>query len=310
MIFEFFHKSPRKEILPMARSSCLLCLGGLAMSVLSVGCVSQGRFDELDQKLKATEAELAHQKETVAALRGNLQTETSKSTNLTQKAQNLEKTISTVSQNKADLETALNQLKGDHARLKAALAALEREKRESDLRVAEYQDLLKRFQTLIDAGKLKVRIVDGRMVVALDSDVLFKSGSALLTADGQKAIQEVALLLASIPEKRFQVEGHTDNVPIASSRFANNWELAAARAISVVQKMIDGGVADTRISAASFGEAKPAQPNDTKEGRQANRRVEIVVVPDLSKLPGFDALQDADRVEYRSGVHQGQPKSP
>jgi chemotaxis protein MotB len=292
----------------MKLSSCVLRWSGLAIGVLSAGCVSQGRFDELDQKLKATEAELAHQKETAAALRGNLQTETSKSTNLSQKAQTLEKTISTVSQNKADLETALNQLKGDHARLKLALAALEREKRESDLRVAEYQDLLKRFQTLIDAGKLKVRIVDGRMVVALDSDVLFKSGSALLTSDGQKAIQEVAMLLASIPEKRFQVEGHTDNVPMSSARFANNWELASARAISVIQKMIDAGMPESRISAASFGEAKPAQPNDTKEGRQANRRVEIVVVPDLSKLPGFEALQDIDRVEYRSGVHQSSPQ--
>jgi chemotaxis protein MotB len=95
---------------------------------------------------------------------------------------------------------------------------------------------------------------------------------------------------------------------MSSARFANNWELASARAISVIQKMIDAGMPESRISAASFGEAKPAQPNDTKEGRQANRRVEIVVVPDLSKLPGFEALQDIDRVEYRSGVHQSSPQ--
>jgi chemotaxis protein MotB len=133
------------------------------------------------------------------------------------------------------------------------------------------------------------------MVVALDSDLLFKSGSAALTPDGKKSVQEVATLLTSIPEKRFQVEGHTDNVGISSARYANNWELAAARAISVVQTMTDAGMPDTRVSAASFGEAKPAQPNDTKEGRAANRRVEIVVVPDLSKLPGFDALNNIDR---------------
>jgi chemotaxis protein MotB len=267
------------------------------MLSLATACVSQGKYDELEQKLKSTESELAQKKKTIATLQGDLSSESTKSSDLTRKTQSLEKTITSVSQDKNQLETSLTQLKGDHERLKAALAALEREKFESDLRVAEYRDLLGKFQTLIDAGKLKVKIVDGRMVVALDSDLLFKSGQASLTTDGQKAVQEVATLLTSIPDKRFQVEGHTDNIPIASSRFGNNWELAAARAISVVQKMVEAGMPDTRISAASFGEAKPTQSNETKEGREANRRVEIVVVPDLSKLPGFEALQTIDRAQ-------------
>ncbi|HVE81711.1 MAG TPA: OmpA family protein, partial [Myxococcales bacterium] len=146
-------------------------------------------------------------------------------------------------------------------------------------------------KTLIDAGKLKVRIREGRMVVALATDVLFPSGSSTLSKDGKAAIAEVAGLLASIPDRKFQIEGHTDNVPVRGGQYFANWGLAANRALTVLSTMIDAGLPPERISAASFGDSAPAKPNDTPENRAANRRIEIVVVPDLASLPGFDELQ-------------------
>ncbi len=175
--------------------------------------------------------------------------------------------------------------------MRQALDELAKRKAEADRRIAEYKGLLSRFKALIDAGKLKVKIVDGRMVVALASDVLFSSGSAALSKDGKANIQEVAGLLASIPERRFQIEGHTDNVPIHTDAFPSNWELASARALTVLKTMVDAGMPADRVSAASFGDHKPAAANDTPEGRAQNRRIEIVVVPDLSSLPGFEQLQ-------------------
>ena len=74
---------------------------------------------------------------------------------------------------------------------------------------------------------------------------------------------------------------------------SSNWELASARAINVVKALVEGEMQPERLSAASFSQFKPAQPNDTKEGKAANRRIEIVLVPDLSSLPGFDELQKA-----------------
>ena len=74
---------------------------------------------------------------------------------------------------------------------------------------------------------------------------------------------------------------------------ASNWELAAARALTVVKTMVEAGLPAERISAASYGEHKPARANDSQEGKAANRRIEIVVVPDLSSLPGFDELKRA-----------------
>ncbi len=195
---------------------------------------------------------------------------------------------STLLKDKSKLQSSVQEMT-------TALAELQKRKEEAESRIAEYRALLVKFKSLIDAGKLKVRIIDGRMVVVLASDVLFASGSATLSKDGKAAIAEVAQLLASIPNRKFQIEGHTDNVPISTAQYPSNWELAAARAITVLKTMIDAGMPTDRISAASFGESKPAAPNDTPEGRAQNRRIEIIIVPDLSTLPGFEELQRVER---------------
>ena len=182
-------------------------------------------------------------------------------------------------------------LKGSVFEMKTALDELAKRKAEADKRITEYRGMLSRFKSLIDAGKLKVKIVDGRMVVALASDILFASASAALSKEGKANLAEVGALLAQIAERRFQVEGHTDNVPIRSEQFPSNWELASARALTVLKTMVDAGLPAARVSAASFGDSVPAVPNNTPEGKSQNRRIEIVVVPDLSSLPGFDELQ-------------------
>lgn len=272
-----------------------------AALLLSSACVSKAKYQALEARLKETEDVLTQKNKDTDQLKTTLQSETEKSSELNkkassleQKASTLEKTITNVNKDKSKLESSLTQVQTDNDKLRMALAELEKTKAETDRRVAEYQDLLSKFKSMIDSGRLRVRIVDGRMVVALNSDLLFKSGSSNLTSEGQKSVQEVTGLLQTLTDKSFQVEGHTDNVAIGGGKFANNWELAAARAISVVKKMVDAGMPEPRVSAASFGESKPARANDTKEGRAANRRVEIVVVPDLSKLPGFDALNKLD----------------
>jgi chemotaxis protein MotB len=201
-----------------------------------------------------------------------------------------EKGSKSVAVEKAKLLREFQSLSASADEMRAALAELQKRKEQAEARLAEYRDLLARFKTLIDAGKLKIKIVDGRMVVELPSDVLFDSGSASLGKEGTAAIQEVAKVLTEIPDRRYQVEGHTDNKPIRTQAFPSNWELASARALTVVRAMQGAGLPAERVSAASFGEYKPARANDTDEGRAANRRIEIVVVPDLTGLPGFDEL--------------------
>jgi chemotaxis protein MotB len=195
-----------------------------------------------------------------------------------------------------DLAAAVRErggLRDSVEQMKKAMSALERQQKEAEARVAEFKTLLQRFKTLIDNGTLRVKMVDGRMVVSLGSDILFASGSAGLSPEGKKTVSDVAKILATV-DRKYQVEGHTDNVPIKTSQFPSNWELAAARAITVVETMMEAGVRAERVSAASFADARPVQKNESSDGRKANRRIEIVILPDLSTLPGFDELQKLD----------------
>jgi chemotaxis protein MotB len=256
----------------------------LTAALVGLGCVGQGTYDALradhDQLLAEHQRGQQELEQTMQTLRA----EQAEARELGQRLARLEAQLGATMRDKSSLEENIGQMQ-------VALADLKRRKAEADARIDEFKALVARFKTLIDAGKLRVRIRDGRMVVELATDVLFPSGSARLSRAGQASIAEVATLLASIPERQFQVEGHTDNVPTGPGGWNSNWELASARALTVLRTMVDAGLPPDRISAASFGEARPSRANDTPENKAANRRIEIVVVPDLSSLPGFEELQ-------------------
>lgn len=273
----------------------------LMLVVPSLGCVSQNTFDALQRDRDGLEANLTEKNKALAELE-------KKQTALEARNNELSTTLADEQQKVADLTARIDKLRGDIAaatkdksrlqnsveEMTRALAELERRRAEAESRVAEFKNLLSRFRALIDAGKLKVKIVDGRMVVVLATDILFGSGSASLSKDGKTAIAEVGQVLASIPKRTFQVEGHTDNVPINSAQYPSNWELAAGRAITVLKTMVESGLPAERISAASFGETHPVASNDSKESKAQNRRIEIIIVPDLSQLPGFEELKALD----------------
>jgi len=277
----------------------------LRLSILAAlvgsACVTQSTYDALATEKGALETTLEEKNKAIAD-------HEAKQRKLAAKNQDLEKALALEQDKAKELGGRIDRLVADMAaatkdksRLQAsveqmtqALAELEKRRAESESRVAEFKSLLSKFRTLIDAGKLKVRIVDGRMVVVLATDILFSSGSASLSKDGKVALAEVAQVLATIAKRSFQVEGHTDSVPIATAQFPSNWELAAARAITVLKSMTEAGMPADRISAASFGDTRPVAGNDAAEGKAQNRRIDVVIVPDLSTLPGFDELKKID----------------
>lgn len=114
------------------------------------------------------------------------------------------------------------------------------------------------------------------VVVTFSDAVLFASGSADLKPEINKVLTDISKLLATTPGK-FSVEGHTDNVPISSSKYASNWELSSARAASMVHFFIDKGLDPSNFSVAGYAEFRPLESNATEEGRAKNRRVEIVI---------------------------------
>lgn len=125
-----------------------------------------------------------------------------------------------------------------------------------------------------------IRIVGDRFV--FQSEVLFDSGAASIAADGQSELRRLARALNEIAPKIpeninwiLQIEGHTDNVPIFNEQFKSNWELAAARAISVVQFLIAQGVPANRLSATGYGEFQPLDQRHDEIGHRRNRRIEM-----------------------------------
>jgi len=228
----------------------------------TTACVSAGKYNDL-------EAQDNKHQESLAACES-------------QKAE-LEKKLGITSSQKTELE-------GSVANMKQALSELEARKAETEKRLAEFKELTSKFKELVDAGKLSIKVRNGRMMLALSTDILFSSGSAQLSATGTAAIKEVSGLLKDLDNRKFQIEGHTDNVPIHTKQFPSNWELASARSISVLNTMLAAGLPPERVSTASYGKFDPVEDNATDKGRTDNRRIAIVIVPDLSGLPGFDEL--------------------
>ena len=273
----------------------------LVLLLCPLACVTQKTFDALKTERDGLETTLEEKNKALAELE-------TKQKKLAADKQSVDAQLADEQDKVKDLNARIDRLHADMAaatkdksRLQSsvedmtrALAELEKRRAEAEGRIAEFKNLIARFRALIDSGKLKVKIVDGRMVVVLATDILFGSGSASLSKDGKAAIGEVGAVLATIPKRSFQVEGHTDNVPIASAQYPSNWELAAARAITVLKSMIEAGLPAERISAASFAENRPVASNDTKETKAQNRRIEIIIVPDLSQLPGFEELKALD----------------
>lgn len=270
-------------------------------ALLLASCVSQKTFDTLQSQKDAMELTLAEknkaldeQSQRAQRLEGKAESLLAEVAQAKERQQDLEARLSRLTQDMAAASRDKSRLQASVEELGKALAELEKRRAEAEARVAEFRNLLARFKSLIDAGKLKVRIRDGRMVVVLATDVLFGSGSASLSAGGRGAVSEVAGVLAAIPRRSFQVEGHTDNVPIATAQYPSNWELASARAITVVKTMVEAGLPGERVSAASFGDTRPLSPNDSAENKALNRRIDIVIIPDLSTLPGFEELKAID----------------
>ncbi len=243
--------------------------GGLALTLALVstsGCVSKSRYKT---EVDSLNSEVSKNKEQADAL--------------SKENKDLQDKLVATTKDRGALKTSLDEMK-------KAMDEMRQRQAEQRMRLKEFEDLTQRFKKMTDAGALSVQIIDGKMVVSLGSDVLFPSGSARLSAAGEEAIKEVTTQLASITGKSYQVEGHTDNVPIATAVFPSNWELASARALNVTRTMITHGMPANRVSAASFGDTHPVKGNETSEGKAANRRIAIVVVPDLSSMPGYEEL--------------------
>lgn len=159
--------------------------------------------------------------------------------------------------------------------LKSELNELERAKKE----------LEDRLDSEITDKQVKVEMLEKGLVITFVADVLFDSGKAVLRTDSLEKLHKVSNVIQEVvPDLGIGIEGHTDNEPIKRSGWTSNWELSSARALSVVHYLIEKNVRPGRLAAIGYGEYRPVAGNELGEGRQRNRRVEIVILPHATKV--------------------------
>ena len=185
-------------------------------------------------------------------------------------------------------EEELAKIRDEKAATEAELVELRKQRDAAEKRLSAYRELQDRFKKLVDSGALEVQFRNGQMTLKLPSGVLFPSAEADLSRDGKKTLAQVTEALMAFKDRRFLIAGHTDTVPIKTRKFKNNWYLSTARAVSVIEFMIDAGFPADKLAAAGYADKDPVGDNTTKEGQEQNRRIEIILVPDLSELPSMD----------------------
>ncbi|HEX4452032.1 MAG TPA: OmpA family protein [Kofleriaceae bacterium] len=252
-------------------------LFALLISATTVGCVKQSTYDKALDENKRLQGELADSQKKTA--------DTEKT--LGDKIKELDAQLGNLDETTKNKEAELGKVQGEKAETEKELAELRRQKEAAEKRIAAYKAMQDKFRALVDTGKLQVVFRNGQMTIKLPSGILFPSGSADLSKGGQAALADVVKILLEFKDRRFMVAGHTDDQPIRTTQFPNNWYLSTARANSVVQFMIKQGFPPKALGAAGYGEFDPVADNKTEPGREQNRRIEIILLPNLEELPSL-----------------------
>lgn len=183
-------------------------------------------------------------------------------------------------------ERALKDKQAELAERNAKITELTKLLEERDAHLNSLKDKVMKALAPFEADGLKVSSKGGRVYVSMDEKLLFQSGRWVVDAKGAKAIRELSNVLASTNDIDIVVEGHTDNVPYSGNgNVLDNWDLSVKRATSIVRILLENTDIDpARVTASGRSEYVPLDLSNTKEARNANRRTEIILTPDLDEL--------------------------
>jgi chemotaxis protein MotB len=172
----------------------------------------------------------------------------------------------------AELEHTLSEQQEEHQVLKNEISNVRN----------TYDELVQELKDNIAKGEVSVQETEKGLTVTMGNQILFASGKAELQPKGKQVLTQVAGIIKKATDRLIQVEGHTDNQPIASvlkARFPSNWDLSSARSSSVVRFLQDSGIDPALLVLTAYAENRPIADNVTPQGRQQNRRVEITLIP-------------------------------
>lgn len=251
------------------------------------------RYSSLDAQNKQTRAELDTTREELDAAKARVGSLSKELTNMGVDVETLTRKLLEEGTEKERLSAEADELKRAVSEYQARAAQLERIRN-------RFEVLRGKLQQLTKLG-LKVEVRHNRMVISLPGDVLFPSGKDTLKEGGKEVLMAVAEVIRSDPqlsERFFQVAGHTDAQPLNGGPFKDNWGLSAMRARTVLVFLISkvgtreggGGLDPARLHAAGYGETDPVAGNDTAAEREKNRRVELVLMPNVEEMLDLKSL--------------------
>jgi chemotaxis protein MotB len=267
----------RRSITSWPRRSAELALS----AALALGCVTSGTHDRVVGERDALQ-------ERVRLLEASNESLSNERVKLISEIDDLGKERESLAANVEELRATRDQLQENLTLTESQLAA--RTAEVTQLRDT-YDGLVADLQSEVASGRVQIEQLRDGLNVKLTQAILFPSGSAQVGTEGATVLGKVANRLKELPH-RILVQGHTDDVPISgrlAERYPTNWELAGARAASVVRILAERGVPAERLAAVSLADTQPASPNESPEGRAANRRIEIRLVP----APGAGAESTA-----------------
>lgn len=269
----------------------------IAMVFLLMSCVSQKKYNAVQDRAQLCESNLTSSRNELAVLENSLVTERNRSKSLEQQMEYIRNTntdllarlsdLSVISKSGAEsIKKSLQALSEQNKYIKDLTTSIQRKDSINLVLVMN----LKRSLDNFDDEDIHIEVKKGVVYVSLSDKMLFRSGSYQISDRAEEVIGKIAKIVNDHTELDILVEGHTDNVPIANACMVDNWDLSVKRATSIVRLMQNRfGVEPHRMTAGGRSEYLPKTTNETVAGRAKNRRTEIVILPKLDQF--FELLE-------------------
>lgn len=256
-----------------------------AAALLMTGCVSHKKFNLLQADYNASQVSLAQSQANVKSLEQALEEARRSNDQLRSDyaalQRTLEQSILTNQSGNVNISKLVDQINESNGYIKRLVEA----KAKSDSLLMVLSNNLTRSLDTSELKDVDVKVLKGVVYISLADNMLFRSGSYDISPDAMDILGKIAKIIRDYKNYSVLVEGNTDNVPISRTNIRNNWDLSALRASSVVQVLQnDFGVDPSRLTAGGRGEYNPVATNDTPDGRQLNRRTQIIITPSLDQF--------------------------
>jgi chemotaxis protein MotB len=287
----------------MIKFTSLVSLLAAGLLFLSSCVVSSKKFEAAQMALSSARYDSAQLANKVKDLQSQL---AQMAADRQRQVDSLSQQIATLTRQGSDLKQKNTDLSTDAAARQAQLSKNKQDLANQQAKLEHLQELMDRQKKAIEeikkkmsaalvgfnSSELSVAIKNGKVYVSLQENLLFPSGSAVVNPKGREALSKLAAVLNQNPDITVDIEGHTDSIPI-HGKYQDNWDLSLARSASIVRILTsDYRVDPMRVIASGHSQYDPVQTNSTSEGRQLNRRTDIILSPKLDQL--FQLLQTPD----------------